>query len=564
MARLPQPGGDAGNWGVILNDYLSQSHAPDGSLKAGAVNGESVSDGIVTKVKLATGLQTEIDGKMTRSVADTLYQTKGATGRVTPLQTIAIYGDSLTESVGTNWPETTLASLSGLPVINLGKSGQGAADIITRQGGLSPQVTLAGGQIPAGTTPVTISTIDPSIGWRVNGSGTFGFTGTLADTPGQLVHDLVTDIWTFTRTTAGTAVTVPAASVFTRNEDLSYRNHLTILWAGRNNVSPNTLPMTRDLIELAITEGIRSHIKKYLVLGIINGQNEATGSSSHTLITSHNATLSTRYGLQFYDIRRDFIDDGLTIAGITPTTADTNAIAADTPPASLMSDTIHPNAAGYGVIARLVAEKIATLGWIPEVIEPTAPIQTLTSDSFDRANTSSGVLGTTDVAQGGTALAWTAEGQLQIISNRVGSTSLSAARRATVDVGVVDHHVKATLAITDGGLITRWTDGNNHYVARINSTNGAIAIDRRVGGAVTSLYESAAGAFQAGNTLGFSVKTKTVNGSTVAELKLYINEIELHTETDNNPITTGTRCGIRSAFSNTAYAIDNFVATTVA
>lgn len=33
MARLPNPGGDTGNWGSILNDYLSQSHNPDGTLK---------------------------------------------------------------------------------------------------------------------------------------------------------------------------------------------------------------------------------------------------------------------------------------------------------------------------------------------------------------------------------------------------------------------------------------------------------------------------------------------------------------------------------------------------
>lgn len=35
MARLPQPGGDAGNWGDILNDYLTQAHLPDGALKPG-------------------------------------------------------------------------------------------------------------------------------------------------------------------------------------------------------------------------------------------------------------------------------------------------------------------------------------------------------------------------------------------------------------------------------------------------------------------------------------------------------------------------------------------------
>jgi hypothetical protein len=37
MARLPQPGGDSGAWGSILNDFLSQVHAADGALKPSAV-----------------------------------------------------------------------------------------------------------------------------------------------------------------------------------------------------------------------------------------------------------------------------------------------------------------------------------------------------------------------------------------------------------------------------------------------------------------------------------------------------------------------------------------------
>ena len=38
MARLPQVGGDSGNWGTILNEYLAQAHDSDGKLKSGAVN----------------------------------------------------------------------------------------------------------------------------------------------------------------------------------------------------------------------------------------------------------------------------------------------------------------------------------------------------------------------------------------------------------------------------------------------------------------------------------------------------------------------------------------------
>ena len=33
MTRLPKPGGDAGNWGTILNDFLDVAHNSDGSLK---------------------------------------------------------------------------------------------------------------------------------------------------------------------------------------------------------------------------------------------------------------------------------------------------------------------------------------------------------------------------------------------------------------------------------------------------------------------------------------------------------------------------------------------------
>lgn len=37
MARLPVPGGDSGTWGTILNDFLSQAHNADGTLKSAAV-----------------------------------------------------------------------------------------------------------------------------------------------------------------------------------------------------------------------------------------------------------------------------------------------------------------------------------------------------------------------------------------------------------------------------------------------------------------------------------------------------------------------------------------------
>lgn len=51
MARLPIPGGDTGNWGKILNDFLSQAHDADGALK----------DTSIAEVKLDAAVQAKLN-----------------------------------------------------------------------------------------------------------------------------------------------------------------------------------------------------------------------------------------------------------------------------------------------------------------------------------------------------------------------------------------------------------------------------------------------------------------------------------------------------------------------
>ncbi len=70
-ARLPIPGSDKGNWGQILNDYLSQSHNPDGTLKAGAVTTPSIQSDAITESKL---------DPIVRSKLNSSTGTQGATG----------------------------------------------------------------------------------------------------------------------------------------------------------------------------------------------------------------------------------------------------------------------------------------------------------------------------------------------------------------------------------------------------------------------------------------------------------------------------------------------------
>lgn len=79
MARLPIPGKDSGTWGDILNDYLSQSHKPDGGLKDNSVTAANIAPNAVTNVALADSAVTAThiaDGSITEALLSSGVQTK--------------------------------------------------------------------------------------------------------------------------------------------------------------------------------------------------------------------------------------------------------------------------------------------------------------------------------------------------------------------------------------------------------------------------------------------------------------------------------------------------------
>jgi hypothetical protein len=63
-ARLPKVGGDDGNWGQILNDFLSQSHNIDGSIKSTAAV-----TSVVGQTGIITGAQIAEDAALTTTYA---------------------------------------------------------------------------------------------------------------------------------------------------------------------------------------------------------------------------------------------------------------------------------------------------------------------------------------------------------------------------------------------------------------------------------------------------------------------------------------------------------------
>lgn len=60
MARLPQPGGDEGNWGSILNEFLSQSLAHDGTIRSAALQ-DAIDSSPVTETQLSPDVQAKLN-----------------------------------------------------------------------------------------------------------------------------------------------------------------------------------------------------------------------------------------------------------------------------------------------------------------------------------------------------------------------------------------------------------------------------------------------------------------------------------------------------------------------
>lgn len=79
MSRLPIPGGDDGQWGTVLNDYLSQSLAADGTVKPGTVGASQIADGTVSEAKLDAAVQAKLNSATSSGVTSVNTRTGAVT-----------------------------------------------------------------------------------------------------------------------------------------------------------------------------------------------------------------------------------------------------------------------------------------------------------------------------------------------------------------------------------------------------------------------------------------------------------------------------------------------------
>ncbi|MDY1005758.1 hypothetical protein [Curtobacterium sp. CFBP9011] len=276
-------------------------------------------------------------------------------------------GDSITQGnqdgSGVTWPQIA-SDILGVALWNPSVSGEASGDIAIRAGALTPQVSLPGDVIPATTTPVTLTAINPADGYRTlsdgNATGLGVFPGVLCGVAGTLAH--LTDgsnSWTFTPKTARSVSTpCPPGSRFYSQDGKAHRNDVSVFWPGRNN--PNASQVLRDMATMVAFQGVSP---RFLVLGVLNNSAEIKGTAGYNNILSLNAQIGATYPSSYFDMRSWLVQNGLSAAGLTATAQDTADIANDVVPTSLRFDATHPNRFGYLAIGAKVADLIKQKGW---------------------------------------------------------------------------------------------------------------------------------------------------------------------------------------------------------
>jgi lysophospholipase L1-like esterase len=216
---------------------------------------------------------------------------------------VAAWGDSLTEGMrGTNpygYP-SDLQKLITLPVENLGVGGQTSTQIGVREGGVPTYATVSGGVIP-GTGGVAVTF--PAGYEPVNSQGpNGGVNGTILGVHGNV--SLASGIYTFTPTTAESAVNAPGSPQFI--VDTPYASYFPVFWEGRNNYAEETQVLSDIAAQVATVPSGQN----YLVMSVINmnSLSEWIGGGAYKKIVALNQQLANIYGSHYLDIREVLVD----------------------------------------------------------------------------------------------------------------------------------------------------------------------------------------------------------------------------------------------------------------
>lgn len=225
------------------------------------------------------------------------------------------------------------------------------------------------------------------------------------------------------------------------------------------------------------------------------------------------------------------------------------------------SDNIHPSAKGHVLIADMLRTALAL--W--PVTAPVTSSSVITSDSFNRTNTTTMAGQSTDVAMGGAALAWesSAAGSWRINGNQLSSGS-AATEFVAVPITAANYSLKVTVAVKSShdGTTLYSIDARRSQLA--TSGQSCIRVRHRLDGSV-SLCKVVAGTE---TQLGSSTATGVVTaGSTIelrmvgTSLKVLVNDVEVLSQTDGDVVTSAYAGFTKSSTITSAPAYDDMVIT---
>ena len=284
---------------------------------------------------------------------------------------ISCWGDSLTAIGG--WT-TRLQTLSGIPVLNCGGSGEDVPTIMSKQGGdiiLLNDITIpASGAVTIGTYSEPMHTQFGKVSKPImlDGQYTFnpceldGIIGSIAWT-GSSATD-TSGTWTFTRTDAGTAKTLSRPTALRSYSDITRNSpYLMIIYMGTNGSFE-----VSDYDEL-----ILQHKQ---MIAHANAENTIILGMTFSLVENpalYEQKMQDAFGRYFINLRAYLAHPiytggeitscyGLADAGLTATSADITAIEQGKVPPQLLTDGTHYTDACKTVIGNYIYKCCCELG----------------------------------------------------------------------------------------------------------------------------------------------------------------------------------------------------------
>lgn len=261
-----------------------------------------------------------------------------------------------------------------IPVVNMG-GGQDSSATILGRAGVSPYVTKKEFTIPAGVEGVAIEFTSGDGKQQVAplSAGNVGINPvTIAGVKGTLSMVASDDnVWNqysyqFTRLEAGDEVTVEKGTEIISGVADTYTDYIHIVWIGTYDPYRSAELLVKDVQQLLSRQ--TGNTDRYLVIGPCTYGSSWELTSSIYLDKIDSAMLYA-FGNRYINVRKYLIEDGMTDAGIKPTSKDSLNMGK-----GFVPDSFHSNAAGadlngaaYRLIGRLIYERMDHLGYFDEV-----------------------------------------------------------------------------------------------------------------------------------------------------------------------------------------------------